>query len=66
MQVYAGLKHARLLKFCLFGVRRWCTRYGVDFKKLARTEVPVEELENIGDAFGIKVAAKAREKANGG
>jgi len=65
MQVYAGLKHARLLKLCVFGVRRWCTRYEVDFKKLIRNEVPVEELEAIGDAFGIKVAAKAREEANG-
>jgi len=37
----------------------------VDFKKLIRNEVPVEELEAVGDAFGIKVAAKAREEANG-
>ena len=66
MQIYAGLKHARLLHFCLFGVRRWCTRYEVDFRKLARTEIPVEELEATGDAFGIKVAAKARETSNGG
>ena len=65
MQVYAGIKHCRVLKYCLFGVKRWCTRYDIDFKKLVRGEMPVEELEAVGDAMGKKVAALAREVANG-
>jgi len=65
MQVYAGIKHCRVLKYCLFGVKRWCTRYDIDFKKLARCEIPVEELEATGDAMGKHVAALAREVANG-
>jgi len=65
MQIYASIKHARVLKYCLFGVKRWCTRYEIDFKKLVRGEMPVEELEATGDAMGKNVAALAREVANG-
>ena len=65
MQIYASIKHCRVLKYCLFGVKRWCTRYEIDFKKLVRGEMPVEELEAVGDAMGNHVAALARRVADG-
>lgn len=65
MQVYASVKYCRVLGYCLHGVKRWCTRYDIDFKKLVRGEMPVEELEAVGDAMGKHVAALAREVANG-
>lgn len=65
MKVYLSLKYCRVLKYCMFGVRRFCIRYDLDFKKLSRGEMRVEEFEKTGDALGIRVAELAREVANG-
>ncbi len=65
MQVYLNLKYCRALKYCLFGVRRFCTRYGLDFKKLARGEMLVEEFEATGEAQALRVVELARSVANG-
>lgn len=65
MQVYVGLKHCRALGYCLFAVRRWCTRYDIDFKKLAHCELPVEVIEETGDALAKRVADLARSTADG-
>jgi len=65
MQVYVSLKYCRVLKYCLHGVKRFCVRNDLDFKKLVKGEMPVEEFEATGEAQALKVVALAKEVANG-
>ncbi len=65
MQVYVSLKYCRVLRYCIHGVKRFCVRYDLDFKKLAHGELPVEEFENTGEAMALQVAELARRVADG-
>lgn len=65
MKVYLNLKYCRVLKYCLFGVKRFCTRYDLDFKKLVRGEMLVEEFEATGEAQALRVVELARSQAHG-
>ena len=41
---------ARALSYCLLGVRRVCSKYGLDFKAFIREGLDEEELAGIDDA----------------
>lgn len=66
MQIYVNVHHCRTLGYCVFAVRRFCTRYDLDFKKLCNGTMPVEEIEATGQAIALHVAAVARKEASNG
>jgi hypothetical protein len=50
--------------FCTTGIRTWCARYNIDFRRLLQDGYPISEIEVIGDAFSAQVLTIARgEKA---
>lgn len=57
--MYLNLQHCRALGYCLWGVRRFCTRYELDFKKLAKGKMPAEEFTATGDGLALKLVAHA-------
>ena len=48
---------------CLEGIRRFCTRTGIDCDDLLAGKITAEELEATGQHMGIEVARNARERA---
>ena len=64
MTIYLNINELRALGYCMWGVRRFCTRYQLDFKKLTRGEMPVEEFEATGDALALRAVAVARAREN--
>lgn len=64
-QQLVTIEHIRLARqkhggFCASGIKVWCERYGVDFRRLLQEGYPIEEIEAIGDAMSEKVVAIAR------
>lgn len=49
--------------FCASGIRVWCERYGIDFRRLLQEGYPIEEIEALGDAMSQKVVAIAKGEA---
>lgn len=50
---------------CIRGAKVWGQRHGLDFRKFLAEGYPVETIEATKDALGLKVAAVAREDAEG-
>jgi hypothetical protein len=46
------MRHCRGLGYCVHGLRRYCDLHGLDFKKLARNEMPVSEFAESGQHHG--------------
>lgn len=48
--------------FCASGIRRWCERHQIDYRKLLQEGLPVEHIESRapGDHFAQQVIAFAR------
>ncbi|GGK08505.1 hypothetical protein [Luteimonas terricola] len=65
-RIVATIAHARRASLagqgvlCAPGLRAWAQRHGIDLRRAACEGLPVEELERIGDAFSLRVAAIAR------
>lgn len=61
----ATMEHVRAEGLCASGVRAWFGRYDHEFiRRFCRGEVSADELEATGDAFALRVAARARLGAN--
>lgn len=60
--IYISMVDARSLGFCIYGIRRYCKRYDINFKDLVRGKVPVEVIEATGESQAIRVATMARER----
>lgn len=59
-------RHIHAAGLCITpGARTWCKRHGIAFEDLRRGKVMATDLERIGDALGLRVAAVAREEADG-
>lgn len=69
MSIQVTIAHARAARIagssvlCAPGIRLWAKRHGVDLRQFAREGMPIEEVERIGDAFALRVAAIARAEA---
>jgi len=55
----------RAAGLCSSGVRRACTTFGIDFRRLVREGIPIVEIEHIDDANLQNVITKAKERTNG-
>lgn len=57
-----NLQQCRALGYCLWGVRRFCTRYQLDFKKLRDGSMPAYEFEATGQHHAIKLVEYAKKQ----
>jgi len=46
--------------YCPGGIRYWCERHGLDFRKALTQGYPIEEIEAIDDVFAKRVVAIAK------
>lgn len=58
------INHCRKAGWCVSGVRRFCAQNNLDFRRLVREGVPVEEVEGIDCAL-IAKAVEIAKKENG-
>lgn len=54
------MRHIRQCKMCSRGARAFFDRHGLDWSEFLRAGLPVEALEQTGDAMAMQVAAAAR------
>ena len=59
-EIRANMRHVRQCKMCSRGARAWFERHGLDWSEFLRAGLPVETLEQTGDAMALQVAAAAR------
>lgn len=59
-EIKVTMRHIRQCKMCSRGTRAFFTKHGLDWSEFLRTGVPVEALEQTGDAMALQVAATAR------
>lgn len=62
MSVVVTLAHCRELGYCTSGMRDFCARHGLDWAALRSSGLPVEVVENTGDAMALKAAELARRE----
>lgn len=62
-EVMVTIRHARALGYCARGVRAWCARYGIDYRRLLADGVPADELIATGDELGRRVVEQAMQEA---
>ena len=67
--VIVTMRHARAARIagtgvlCADGVRGWFAMHGLDYRAFLRGGMPIEQVEQIDDAFARRVCAIAREDA---
>ena len=54
------MRHIRQCKMCSRGARAFFERHGLDWSEFLRSGIPVDELEQTGDAMALQVSAAAR------
>jgi hypothetical protein len=59
------VRHLRAAGYCTAGIRVFCDRHGLDFRRVMTHGIPVLEAEATGDALAVEVAARARREAGG-
>lgn len=59
-EIRATMKHIRQCKMCSRGARAFFVRHSLDWTGFLKQGVPVEALEQTGDAMALQVAAAAR------
>lgn len=52
-------------RYCARGSRRWAQRLGLDWDEFVHHGIPVEKLEQTGDAMALKLAAFVRGQNHG-
>lgn len=58
-EIYLTVVHCRATRMCLHGVKRYCTRHGLDFKKIHAGTMPASEFDT-GDAQAQKIIEYAK------
>jgi hypothetical protein len=63
--VIVKMQDIHAARYCSAGARVWLKSHGIDVLDFIRNGAPIERFEETGDAMALKVAAIARERANG-
>lgn len=58
-------RHIHEAGLCMSGARAWFKRHDLAFEDCRRGQLTVDQVEATGDALGLRVAAFAREEADG-
>jgi len=59
-EVRVTMRHVRQCKMCSRGARAFFDRHGLDWTEFLRAGLPVEVIEQTGDAMALQVAAAVR------
>lgn len=59
--VIVRIKHVRMARLCMKGMRVWFQHHGLDLETFRREGLPVEVIEGTGDKMALDVAKVARE-----
>lgn len=59
-EIRATMKHIRQCRMCSRGTRAFFAKHGLDWTEFLKQGVPVEVLEQTGDAMALQVAAAAK------
>jgi hypothetical protein len=65
LEIRVTMRHCRAVGVCASGARDWFKKNGLDFRAFVNGGLPVAEIEATGHGIAAKVAAAAREEANG-
>ena len=57
-----NIQQCRALGYCAWGVRRFCKRYGLDFKLLISGTMPAESFAETGDALALRLVRYAEQQ----
>lgn len=60
MTVY--IKDAIKIGYCVKGIKEFCKKYNIDFKKMVKEGVDEEVLIATGDAMALKVVEQAKSR----
>jgi hypothetical protein len=60
MSVIVKVHHARKVKQCVIGMRKFFRKHNIDFKKFLEEGIPEEELIALNDAMAMKAVEIAR------
>ena len=60
------ITHCRRAGWCMRGVRTYCDHNDLDFRRLLREGLPVEDLLKAPDAHVLRAVAVAREDQSNG
>ncbi|AGG89939.1 hypothetical protein [Rhodanobacter denitrificans] len=68
-RIVVTMQHVRAAKLggvgvlCAPGIRAWCEQHGVDLRQLVEEGLPIEQAEQIDNAFAQRACAIARAEA---
>lgn len=60
------IRDVRAAGLCLSGTRRHCAAVGLDFRRLVKEGLPMEEVAHLDDALVQRVVSAAREREENG
>lgn len=64
MSIRVTATDCQTLGICMSGVRRGCAANGIDFRRLVREGIPVEEIEHVSDPTVQRVIEQAKSRGN--
>jgi hypothetical protein len=56
------INDCRAAGYCVTGIRDHCALIGVDFRRLVREGIPLEELAGLEDQIVLRCIGKAKER----
>ena len=61
------IKHTRAMGYCSEGVRSFCFKHQIDYRKFIKQGISEAELIRVNDAMSLKLIeyAKSKEASNG-
>ena len=59
-EIRVTMRHVRKCKMCSRGARAFFGRHGLDWSEFLRAGLPVDVIEQTGDAMALQAAAAAR------
>lgn len=64
-EIIVTIVHVRDAGLCSRGARAWFARHNLDFRDFLTKGLPISQIDALNDALGNKVAAAARDDAEG-
>lgn len=64
-EIIVTIQHVIDAGMCVRGAKVWMARHNLDFRRFLAEGYPVETIESTKDALGLRVAAVARDDAEG-
>jgi hypothetical protein len=72
MSLQVTMHHVRAVSLsgqrvlCAHGIRTWCERHDIDLRMFLKEGLPIEQFEQIDDAFAQRLVALVRAEAKDG